>query len=88
MKPDSKKSKRENIIVTKKVIAVLLVITICLSLIGTWVFINALETQVKYKMAAQRANPTGEGNVFLTITPPPKAVTGNVILNINNPENA
>ncbi|MFH1409785.1 MAG: hypothetical protein ABIH34_07775 [Nanoarchaeota archaeon] len=83
--------------VTKKTIAVLLVITIFVSLIGTWVFLNAIEARLNAQFTQGEQVSMGtqkqDGNVLITIHNPgfeaenekkaPK-VSGNVILTITN----
>ncbi|MBU0980307.1 MAG: hypothetical protein KJ709_05850 [Nanoarchaeota archaeon] len=91
----------ESMAVTKKAIAVLLVVTIFLSLVGTWVFLNAIETrmQAEYQLAqlTDMGSPVGEGNVLITIHNPgferttglgTPMVTGQVIFSINQPDTA
>ena len=81
-------------IVTKKTIAVLLVITIFLSLVGTWVMLNAVSiySDAQYARAQPLGQSEGNANVLVTINNPAFAesydapsVTGQVIVSINKP---
>ncbi|MFH1133552.1 MAG: hypothetical protein V1735_03615 [Nanoarchaeota archaeon] len=75
--------------VSKKTIAVLLVVTIFLSLVGVWVMLNAIELHAEAQEKIQSlAHTEGSGQVLLTINRPPTEVTGQVVLTIRGDDHA
>ena len=77
--------------VSKNTVMILLVLTILVSILGTWTVLEGIvNTRSAATQIQQAESNIASAQVSLTITEPPKpaAATGMVVFNIQNPSEA
>lgn len=67
--------------VSKTVIVVLIIATIVVSVLGTWIVFNAVDKAIASKFAISK----GHGKVTVDIVRPTEPSTGHVTVNIQKP---